>query len=189
MSKLLLSKSIQTKIGPMIAMATNEALVLLEFHDRPILEYELKELQQRYGYKIEAGSNGVLDQIQVELDAYFEGKLTRFETPLALPAMPFQKQIWSVLQEIPYGETRTYGGVARDLGKPNSSRAVGAANGQNRIAIVIPCHRVIGADGALTGYGGGKHRKRYLLDLEHRVAAGISESPVFHPITAQSSIF
>jgi AraC family transcriptional regulator, regulatory protein of adaptative response / methylated-DNA-[protein]-cysteine methyltransferase len=172
----------------MIALATHEALVLLEFHDRPVLPDELKELQQRYGYIMEAGSNVVLDQIQAELDAYFDGKLTRFETPLFLPARPFQKQIWSALQEIPYGETRTYGGIARGLGKPDSSRAVGAANGQNRLAIVVPCHRVIGADGALTGYGGGKHRKRYLLDLEHRVAAGISASPVFHPITAQGSM-
>ncbi|MHC1547494.1 methylated-DNA--[protein]-cysteine S-methyltransferase [Phyllobacterium sp. K27] len=170
-------------------MATDEALVLLEFHDRPILPDELKELQQRYGYSINSGSNAVLNQIQAELDAYFEGKLTTFETPLALPATPFQKQVWSVLQDIPFGETRTYGAIASDLGKPNSSRAVGAANGQNRLAILIPCHRVIGADGALTGYGGGKHRKRYLLDLEHRVIAGISGSPVFHPITAQSSMF
>lgn len=189
MSKLLLSKSISTKIGPMVAMATNEALVLLEFHDRPILPYELKELQQRYGYSIESGSNAVLDQTQVELNAYFEGKLTKFETPLAMPAMPFQRHVWSALQDIPYGETRTYGRIAGDLGRPNASRAVGAANGQNRLAIIIPCHRVIGADGALTGYGGGKHRKRYLLDLEHRVVAGISGSPVFHPITAQSSMF
>lgn len=188
MPKLLLSKSIQTKIGPMIAMASDEALVLLEFHDRPALPFELKELQQRYGYSITSGSNDVLDGIQAELDAYFEGRLTRFETPLSLPSMPFQRQIWSLLQTIPYGETRTYGGMARDLGKPNSSRAVGAANGQNRIAILVPCHRVIGADGALTGYGGGKHRKRHLLDLEHRVAASRADSPVFHPITAQSSM-
>jgi AraC family transcriptional regulator of adaptative response/methylated-DNA-[protein]-cysteine methyltransferase len=183
--KILLRRSIKTPLGPMIAMASDEALSLLEFDDRPALPSEVEELEKRYGYSIEPGGNAVLDQIEEELDAYFAGKLTAFETPLILPGMAFQRQIWSMLQAIPYGETRTYGGIARDLGKPGSSRAVGAANGQNRVAIVVPCHRVIGADGSLTGYGGGQRRKRFLLDLEHRIFAGIASRPVFHPITAQ----
>lgn len=187
MTSLLQSKIIQTPIGPMIAMASKEGLTLLEFEDRPALPAELRELQQRYGYSIEPGDNAVLDQIEAELDAYFAGTLIRFDTPQILPAMAFQREIWSLLQTIPYGETRTYGGIARDLGRPNSSRAVGAANGQNRVSIVVPCHRVIGADGSLTGYGGGQRRKRFLLDLEHRVAASMASSPLFHPITAQGS--
>ncbi len=112
-----------------------------------------------------------------------------FNTQLALPGNSFQCHVWSRLQQIPYGETRSYGDMARGIGKPGSSRAVGAANGQNRVAIVVPCHRVIGSDGALTGYGGGQRRKRFLLDLEHRVLAGMAGRPVFHPITAQGSFF
>ncbi|WP_315975300.1 methylated-DNA--[protein]-cysteine S-methyltransferase [Phyllobacterium zundukense] len=186
--KILLRKSIQTPLGPMIAMAGDEGLSLLEFDDRPALPAEVEELEKRYGYTIEPGKNAVLEQIEAELVDYFAGKLTLFETPLVLPGMAFQRQIWSTLQAIPYGETRTYGGIARDLGKPGSSRAVGAANGQNRVAIVVPCHRVIGADGSLTGYGGGQRRKRLLLDLEHRIFASMARRPVFHPITAQGSL-
>ncbi|RCW84280.1 methylated-DNA--[protein]-cysteine S-methyltransferase [Phyllobacterium bourgognense] len=186
--KTLVRKSIQTPLGRMIAMAGDEGLSLLEFDDRPALPVEVKELEKRYGYSIEPGHNAVLEQIEAELADYFAGSLTGFETPLVLPGMAFQRQIWSTLQAIPYGETRTYGGIARDIGKPGSSRAVGAANGQNRVAIVVPCHRVIGADGSLTGYGGGQRRKRFLLDLEHRIFAGMARQPVFHPITAQGSL-
>ncbi|TXR49232.1 methylated-DNA--[protein]-cysteine S-methyltransferase [Phyllobacterium endophyticum] len=188
MTRLLQKKTVETPIGPMIAMAGDEGLSLLEFHDRPALPLEVEELEKRYGYLIENGDNVVLDQVTREVSAYFAGTLTTFETPLATPGMPFQLQIWESLRAIPYGETRTYGGIARELGRPGSSRAVGAANGQNRIAIVVPCHRVIGADGSLTGYGGGKRRKRFLLDLEHRVLAGMAGRPVFHPITAQGSL-
>jgi AraC family transcriptional regulator of adaptative response/methylated-DNA-[protein]-cysteine methyltransferase len=187
MTKTLRYRHIQTPIGPMIAMANDEGLSLLEFADRPALPAELAELEQRYRYTITPGNHLYLDQIEGEIAAYFAGEQTVFETPLFLPATPFQHTIWSMLLDIPFGETRTYGGMARALGKPNSSRAVGGANGQNRIAIVVPCHRIIGADGSLTGYGGGQPRKRFLLDLEHRVAAGRSEQPVFHPITAQGS--
>jgi AraC family transcriptional regulator, regulatory protein of adaptative response / methylated-DNA-[protein]-cysteine methyltransferase len=186
--KILLRKSIQTPLGAMIAMASDDGLSLLEFHDRPALPAEVEELEKRYGYSIEPGDNAVLEQIEAELADYFAGKITAFETPLVLPGMAFQRQIWSTLQAIPYGETRTYGGIAQDLGKPGSSRAVGAANGQNRVAIVVPCHRVIGADGSLTGYGGGQRRKRFLLDLEHRIYASMARRPVFHPITAQGSL-
>ncbi|ATU90236.1 methylated-DNA--[protein]-cysteine S-methyltransferase [Phyllobacterium zundukense] len=189
MTKFLFQRKIQTPIGPMVAMAGNEGLSLLEFDDRPALPPEIEELERRYGYTIEPGGNAILDQIEAEITAYFAGRLTQFETPLVLPGMPFQLDVWSKLQEIPYGQTSTYGDMARVIGKPGSSRAVGAANGQNRVAIVVPCHRVIGADGSLTGYGGGQRRKRFLLDLEHRVFAGMANRPVFHPITAQGSFF
>ncbi|WP_457300018.1 methylated-DNA--[protein]-cysteine S-methyltransferase [Phyllobacterium sp. P5_D12] len=185
--RILLKRSIETPLGAMIAMASDDGLSLLEFHDRPALPVEVEELEKRYGYSIEPGRNAMLEQIEAELTDYFAGKLTGFDTPLVLPGMAYQRQIWSTLQAIPYGETRTYGGIALDLGKPGSSRAVGAANGQNRVAIVVPCHRVIGADGSLTGYGGGQRRKRHLLDLEHRIFAGMARQPVFHPISAQGS--
>lgn len=189
MTRLLKHKKIQTPIGPMIAMASDDGLSLLEFEDRPALPPEIDELERRYGYTIEPGGNAILDQVEAELIGYFAGRLTQFETPLVLPGMPFQRAIWSRLQDIAYGETCTYGDLARAMGRPGSSRAVGAANGQNRVAIVVPCHRVIGADGSLTGYGGGQRRKRFLLDLEHRVFAGMANRPVFHPITAQGSLF
>ena len=102
-----------------------------------------------------------------QLAAYFIGALTRFDLPLAADGTPFQQRVWTALRSIPYGTTVSYGDVARELGlPPGASRAVGLANGANPIAIVVPCHRVIGADGRLTGYGGGLDRKRFLLDLE-----------------------
>jgi methylated-DNA-[protein]-cysteine S-methyltransferase len=110
-----------------------------------------------------------------QLDAYFAGQLRRFDLPLAPEGTPFQREVWSALTAIPYGETVSYGELARRLGRPAASRAVGAANGQNPIPIVIPCHRVIGADGSLTGFGGGLAIKRRLLDLE----AGVSGASLF----------
>jgi AraC family transcriptional regulator of adaptative response/methylated-DNA-[protein]-cysteine methyltransferase len=111
----------------------------------------------------------VLGQIESELAAYFAGDGARFQTPTAQTGSDFTRQVWSGLRAIPCGETRSYGQLARDLGKPSASRAVARANGANQIAIVFPCHRVIGADGSLTGYGGGRWRKRWLLDHERRM--------------------
>ncbi|MEU6770797.1 methylated-DNA--[protein]-cysteine S-methyltransferase [Streptomyces sp. NPDC046759] len=105
-----------------------------------------------------------------ELSAYFAGELTRFTLQLALKGTPFQRSVWEQLTRIPYGETRTYGQLADALGSPRASRAVGLANGRNPVGIVVPCHRVIGASGDLTGYGGGLDRKRRLLDLERGAA-------------------
>ncbi len=101
-----------------------------------------------------------------QLEEYFAGRRRRFDLPLDLRGTPFQLRVWELLQGIPYGETRSYGELAQDLGRPGAARAVGAANGANPLAIVVPCHRVIGAGGALTGYGGGIERKRFLLELE-----------------------
>ena len=110
-----------------------------------------------------------------QLDEYFAGRRTRFDLPLAPPGTPFQKAVWRALTRIPYGETASYGDIARAIGKPAASRAIGSANHRNPIAIVIPCHRVIGADGSMTGYGGGLDRKRLLLSLEaRRVPSGAS---------------
>jgi methylated-DNA-[protein]-cysteine S-methyltransferase len=109
-----------------------------------------------------------------QLAAYFGGQLTDFTLPLAPAGTPFQRRVWAALRDIPYGETRSYGQLAREIGNPTAVRAVGLANGRNPIAIVIPCHRVIGADGSLTGYGGGLDRKRYLLALEE---ASLARSP------------
>lgn len=111
-------------------------------------------------------------EVRRQLGEYFAGRRRRFELPLAPEGSPFQQRVWAVLQSIPYGETRSYGELARALGRPGASRAVGAANGANPIPIVIPCHRVIGADGSLTGFGGGLEAKKLLLDLEARHRPG-----------------
>ncbi|MFF2848990.1 methylated-DNA--[protein]-cysteine S-methyltransferase [Streptomyces sp. NPDC058001] len=105
-----------------------------------------------------------------QLDAYFAGDRTEFDVPMRLHGTPFQQSVWEQLLAIPYGETRTYGDLAQALGKPGASRAVGLANGKNPISVIVPCHRVIGSDGSLTGYGGGLPRKRRLLDFERGTA-------------------
>jgi methylated-DNA-[protein]-cysteine S-methyltransferase len=110
----------------------------------------------------------ILSAVARQLAAYFAGTLRAFDLPLDLAGTPFQREVWALLREIPWGGTTTYGALARALGRPGAARAVGAANGANPVAIVVPCHRVVGADGALTGFGGGLPMKRALLDLERR---------------------
>ncbi len=155
-----------TEIGPMFACASNKGLCLLEFTDRRMLETEFKDLRKRLNAVILPGVNTHLDQTKEQIKEYFEGKRKSFSIPLHTPGTDFQQSVWKVLQDIPYGETRSYLEQAKILGKPKAVRAVGSANGHNRIAIIIPCHRVIGSDGKLVGYGGGLHRKKWLLDLE-----------------------
>ena len=112
----------------------------------------------------------VLAMAVAELSAYFAGELTEFTVPLRLEGSEFERRVWQRLRAIPYGETRTYGQIAAELGDPKAARAVGLANNHNPIAIIVPCHRVIGANGSLVGYGGGLDNKRLLLELEARVA-------------------
>jgi methylated-DNA-[protein]-cysteine S-methyltransferase len=109
---------------------------------------------------------GAFAETERQLDEYFAGQRTAFDLPLSMHGTPFQRSVWSALREIGYGQTASYGEIARRVGRPGAARAVGIANGRNPISIVVPCHRVIGADGSLTGYGGGLERKRYLLELE-----------------------
>ncbi|MCU1322728.1 MAG: putative methyltransferase [Acidobacteriaceae bacterium] len=174
---LLLYTRILTPLGPMIAMAEANGLVVLEFVDRPALSAEVEELRSRYHYVIAPVRNAHLDQVEQELVAYFAGTLKTFTVPLVTPGTPFQSRVWDELRKIPYGVTTTYGALARNLGTPKASRAVGHANGQNRMSILIPCHRVIGADGTLIGYGGGQPRKAFLLNLEGAPHGGTSLSP------------
>ena len=155
-----------TPIGPMFAGATEKGLCLLEFTDRRMLETEFKDLRKRLNAVISPGETEILSQTQTELTQYFEGKRKRFSVPLDTPGTDFQQSVWQILMEIPYGETRSYKQQAAALNNPKAVRAVASANGQNRVAIIIPCHRLIGSDGSLTGYGGGLHRKQWLLDLE-----------------------
>jgi AraC family transcriptional regulator of adaptative response/methylated-DNA-[protein]-cysteine methyltransferase len=167
---LLLYTRLLTPLGPMIAMAEDRGLTVLEFVDRPALAAEVEELRSRYGYAAAPGRNTHLDLVEEEIAGYFAGTLQEFSVPLVTPGSEFQNRVWNALRSIPYGGVESYGGLARKIGSPTASRAVGHANGQNRISIIVPCHRVIGADGSLTGYGGGQHRKGFLLDLERRIA-------------------
>jgi methylated-DNA-[protein]-cysteine S-methyltransferase len=125
-------------------------------------------IEVRAGWKKAAEPFAV---VRDKLDEYFAGRRTAFDVPLTMPGSAFQRRVWSALQEIAYGESISYGELARRIGIPSASRAVGTANGLNPIAVIVPCHRVIGADGSLTGYGGGLERKRFLLDLEAGVLA------------------
>lgn len=122
---------------------------------------------------------GVRDQ----LEAYFDGRLTRFEVSLAPEGTPFQRRVWEALVEIPYGTTVTYGELAARLGKPSGSRAVGLANGKNPISLIVPCHRVVGANGKLTGYAGGLEMKRWLLDHEAGIAQRGVQLPLVEPVS------
>lgn len=160
-----------TKLGPMFACATEKGLCLLEFTDRRMLESEFKDLCKRLNAVIlpsdKAGSeNEHLDLVQREIAEYFDGKRQTFSVALDTPGTEFQQMVWLGLQDIKYGEIRSYKQQAEFLGKPKAVRAVAGANGMNRISIIIPCHRVIGSDGNLTGYGGGLARKKALLGLE-----------------------
>ena len=159
-----------TPLGPMYGCATEKGVCLAEFTDRRMLETEFKDLRKRLDAVILPGPNPHLDQLVRELGEYFAGERKVFEVPLHTPTTEFRQAVWDLLVEIPYGTTRSYKRQAELLGKPKAMRAVGSANGQNRISIVIPCHRVIGEDGKLTGYGGGLGRKRWLLDFERENA-------------------
>ncbi len=163
---------LDTKLGPMIAISDEEALYLLEFVDRRGLERDLERLRQRTKSAIVPGMTSPLRSIEQELNAYFEGKLKEFKTPLFLLGSPFQKRVWEELLKIPFGETRSYADIARAIGKPTAFRAVANANGANRMAIVIPCHRVINTNGDLGGYGGGVGRKKRLLTYEKQGVEG-----------------
>lgn len=165
----LVFRRLSTPLGPMIAMAEERGLVLLEFVDRPALTTELDELRVRHGYAIAPGSHEHLDATEAQLSEYFAGKRQNFDLPLHTPGSSFEQEVWALLRAIPFGATCSYGTLAAQLGRPGAARAIGTANGRNRIAIVLPCHRVVGADGSLTGYGGGKPRKAFLLRLERDV--------------------
>ena len=157
---------IASPVGPLIAGATDEGICLLEFSDRRMLEAQLQTLRRRLGAPLVPGRHRWLDALRTQLGEYFGGRRERFALPLVIRGTPFQEQVWRTLLDIPCGETWSYRDVATRIGQPGATRAVGTANGMNRIAIVIPCHRVVNADGRMGGYGGGLWRKKFLLELE-----------------------
>ncbi len=155
----------------MMAGAFQDQLCLLEFTDRRGLERELIDLKKRLKTVILPGKADAIEETKRQLSAYFDGTLQDFSLPLFTPGTPFQQEVWQQLSTIPYGQTRSYKEQAEILGNPKAIRAVATANGMNRLAIIIPCHRVIGADGGLVGYAGGLARKKWLLDHETGVAS------------------
>jgi AraC family transcriptional regulator of adaptative response/methylated-DNA-[protein]-cysteine methyltransferase len=157
---------IPSPLGPLVAGATSDGLCLLEFSDRRMLEAQFETVRRRFRASVVPGTNAHLEQVQAELAQYFEGASTRFSVPLRTPGTEFQQRVWRELRQISYGETRSYQALAQSVGSAAAVRAVGRANGLNRIAIVIPCHRVVNKDGGLGGYGGGLRRKQFLLGLE-----------------------
>ncbi len=156
----------ESPVGPLIACATDQALCGLSFCDADRLETRLEELRQQHGASPRTRGNRFLNELRVQLEEYFAGRRRDFTLPLSAIGTPFQERVWAALCEIPYGETWSYLQLAVRIGDALATRAVGYANGANPIAIVIPCHRVINADGGDGGYGGGLWRKRILLDLE-----------------------
>lgn len=162
----LAESRLNTPLGEMIAIGTSYGLALLEFADRPKLVTQRERVCQLFGSAITEGTFACRDQLVSELQEYFDGARRTFTMPTLPLGTPFQRLVWRHLADIPAGETTSYEALAERCGRPGACRAVGRANGDNRMAIVIPCHRVIGSDGALAGYGGGLWRKQALLELE-----------------------
>jgi AraC family transcriptional regulator of adaptative response/methylated-DNA-[protein]-cysteine methyltransferase len=156
----------ESPVGPLIAAANAEGICLLEFTDRRMLEAQFQKLRRYFRCPIVPGNNKHLQLLKRELHAYFAGELKRFTVTLVYPGSAFQVRVWNELRKIPHGSTVSYEDIARRIGAPAAVRAVGHANGLNRLAIVIPCHRVVNKNGELGGYGGGLWRKKVLLELE-----------------------
>lgn len=169
MEKIVDLKRIETPLGTMIACANAEGICMLEFSDRKALPTELKDISKHFNANIIQGENPHFRTLERELTEYFEGKRLEFTVPLSPVGTDFQKKVWEILRAIPYGTTRSYQQQADILGNPKAVRAVANANGLNKISIIIPCHRVIGTNGTLTGYGGGIWRKQKLLELEKAI--------------------
>lgn len=157
---------VASPLGPIIVAGDDEAVYIVEFWDRRMLETQFWVLEKRLGATFFPGTTEPVDRMGRELEAYFAGKLDRFETPIRFPGTEHQEAVWRALLEVPSGQTWTYGQLAARVGRPTAVRSVARAVGENRLGIVVPCHRIVGSDGNLTGYGGGLWRKKHLLELE-----------------------
>jgi AraC family transcriptional regulator of adaptative response/methylated-DNA-[protein]-cysteine methyltransferase len=158
--------TLDSPLGPLLAVADDEAIRALEFVKPAGAVPQLEAMQAALGTTLERGTHPLLERLRSRLAEYFAGTRREFDVPLRFTGTPFQERVWNRLLTIPYGEVRSYLDLARDLGDPKAVRAVGGANGSNPISILVPCHRVIGADGSIVGYGGGLDRKVWLLAHE-----------------------
>lgn len=165
---VILITRVTTPLGPIFICASDKGICLVEFTDRKMLETEFRDLQKKMDAIILQGENEHIKTCKKQLNEYFNGSRKSFDIPLDLPGTPFQQLSWKELQNIPFGATSTYQEMAKKIGKETSVRAMANANGHNRVAIIVPCHRVIAKDGSLTGYGGGLQRKQWLLDHESK---------------------
>jgi len=157
---------VESPLGPLVTGTTDKGICLLEFADHQRLDQQIGALKGHLDLPVIPGDHPHLTQLHKELKSYFAGTLKAFNVPLDVQGTAFQEKVWHALLKIPYGETRSYEEIAISVGHPRAVRAVGTSNGKNRIAIVIPCHRVVNKGGALGGYGGGLRRKEFLLELE-----------------------
>ena len=162
--RTLISKVTDSPVGPLTLIADETALVAVLWPDDAPGRVRLEHRPAR------SGESTLLDRVAAQLDEYFAGTRTEFDLPLAPRGTQFQLEVWRALETIPYGETMTYGELATSIGRPTAARAVGNANRRNPLSIVVPCHRVIGSTGALTGFAGGLGTKEQLLDMEHQAA-------------------
>lgn len=165
-TSIITTKEISTPLGPMLAGATAEGVCILEFINRIRLEKEILDLQNLLNAVMQPGQNPHLDQLENELAEYFEGKRKVFSVRVHAPGNEFAQTVWKTLQEIPYGQTCSYKQQAAKMNNPKAIRAIASTNGRNRLAIIIPCHRVIGSDGSMTGYAAGVEKKKWLLKFE-----------------------
>lgn len=173
----IVSHRFRTPLGDMLACATEQGLCLLEFVGSRRIAREQQDLSRLLGRRFLFGENRHTEQAEREVGEYFQGVRRQFGVALHTPASVFQQTVWDALRGIPYGETTHYQALAARIGQPSAVRAVAAANGANRVSLIIPCHRVIGKDGSLTGYGGGLQRKQWLL--EHESGLGRREADLF----------
>ena len=179
MQVMIKTTRISTPLGEMLAGATKEGICLLEFADCMKVSRELSDLKKLLNSEIRQGRNIHLRHLRKQLKEYFAGRRTEFDLPLLTPGTKFQQAVWNELLKIPYGEKISYQKQADALNNPLAVRAVAGANGSNRIGIIIPCHRVIGSDGSLVGYGGGVSRKKWLLDHEKKYSGQPVTMPLF----------
>ena len=165
---ILVARRLDTPIGAMLAVADETGLHLLEFAERQALPGEIARLKERVG-PICFGQSKVIKALEHQLERYFSGQQASFEVAVVQRGTAFEAQVWEALRQVPSGQTRSYGEIARAIGRPDAPRAVARANGANQVAILVPCHRIVGADGSLTGYGGKIWRKQWLLEHERRM--------------------
>jgi len=165
-TNILLLSRLTTPLGPMLICASDKGICMLEFTDRKMIETEIRDLQKLLRAEILIGENNHIKRAKKELSEYFNGKRKSFEVPLDTPGTEFQNKAWGALHAVQFGTTATYQHQAFTLNNSKAVRAVARANGMNRVSIIIPCHRIIGKDGKLTGYGGGLARKKWLIDFE-----------------------
>lgn len=172
--QILTAQWLDTPIGAMLAVVDDTGIHLLEFAERKALPTEIERLRKRVG-PICFGQHPMLDTLARQVELYFAGRSVAFDLPIVQKGTPFEATVWDALRRIPAGTTRSYGEIAHSIDRPDAPRAVARANGANQVAIIVPCHRVIGADGSLTGYGGKIWRKQWLLEHERRVATALSK--------------